>query len=112
MDVLIQQTQALIRLLDDEQLWKRIVVAYEPIWAIGTGKVASPAQAQETQKALREWIAQNVSADIGSNLRIIYGGSVNLGNCEKLIACEDVDGFLIGGASLKPEFAEIIQRAS
>nr|CCA22895.1 triosephosphate isomerase putative [Albugo laibachii Nc14] len=112
MDVLIRQTQALIRLVDDEKDWERIVVAYEPIWAIGTGQVATPAQAQETQKALREWIAQNVSIDIATKLRIIYGGSVNLGNCEKLITCEDVDGFLIGGASLKPEFAEIIKRAN
>jgi len=54
--------------------WKRVVIAYEPVWAIGTGKVATPAQAQEAQKSVRDWIKQHVSADVASHVRILYGG--------------------------------------
>ncbi|GFP85949.1 triosephosphate isomerase chloroplastic [Phtheirospermum japonicum] len=89
--------------------WDKIVVAYEPVWAIGTGKVASPEQAQEVHVAVRDWLSKNVSAEVASKTRIIYGGSVNGGNCAELAKQEDIDGFLVGGASLKgPEFATII----
>ncbi|KAL1833804.1 triosephosphate isomerase, chloroplastic [Daucus carota subsp. sativus] len=89
--------------------WDKIVIAYEPVWAIGTGKVASPQQAQEVHQAVRDWLKTNVSADVASKTRIIYGGSVNGGNCAELAKEEDIDGFLVGGASLKgPEFATII----
>ncbi|KAG8368164.1 hypothetical protein BUALT_Bualt15G0016600 [Buddleja alternifolia] len=89
--------------------WDNIVVAYEPVWAIGTGKVASPEQAQEVHVAVRDWLSKNVSAEVASKTRIIYGGSVNGGNCAELAKKEDIDGFLVGGASLKgPEFATII----
>ena len=54
--------------------WKRVVIAYEPVWAIGTGKVATPAQAQEAQKSVRDWITQHVSADVASHVRILYAG--------------------------------------
>ncbi|KAI8049020.1 Triosephosphate isomerase [Syncephalis plumigaleata] len=89
--------------------WSNIVIAYEPVWAIGTGKVATPEQAQEVHKEIRNWLAENVSPDIAENTRIVYGGSVNAGNCAQLSKCPDVDGFLVGGASLKPEFIQIIQ---
>jgi len=87
--------------------WSNIVVAYEPVWAIGTGKVATPAQAQEVHANIRQWLTDNVSADVASSTRIIYGGSVNGGNCRVLANEADVDGFLVGGASLKPEFLHI-----
>ncbi|KAF3553697.1 hypothetical protein F2Q69_00015106 [Brassica cretica] len=91
--------------------WSNVVIAYEPVWAIGTGKVASPAQAQEVHDELRKWLAKNVSADVAATTRIIYGGSVNGGNCKELGGQADVDGFLVGGASLKPEFIDIIKAA-
>ncbi|KAI7736369.1 hypothetical protein M8C21_033821, partial [Ambrosia artemisiifolia] len=81
--------------------WDNIVIAYEPVWAIGTGKVASPEQAQEVHVAVRDWLAKNVSAEVASKTRIIYGGSVNAGNSAELAKKEDIDGFLVGGASLK-----------
>ncbi|KAI8533122.1 hypothetical protein RHMOL_Rhmol11G0271600 [Rhododendron molle] len=89
--------------------WDNIVIAYEPVWAIGTGKVATPQQAQEVHVAVRDWLKKNVSAEVASKTRIIYGGSVNGGNCAELAKEEDIDGFLVGGASLKgPEFATIV----
>eukprot|EP00270_Netrium_digitus_P014171 TRINITY_DN477_c0_g1_i4.p1 TRINITY_DN477_c0_g1~~TRINITY_DN477_c0_g1_i4.p1 ORF type:complete len:282 (-),score=89.88 TRINITY_DN477_c0_g1_i4:309-1070(-) len=89
--------------------WDNVVLAYEPVWAIGTGKVATPAQAQETHADIRKWIAENVSAEVAASVRIQYGGSVNAGNCSELAVQPDVDGFLVGGASLKPEFIDIIK---
>ncbi|THF97843.1 hypothetical protein TEA_010661 [Camellia sinensis var. sinensis] len=89
--------------------WDNVVIAYEPVWAIGTGKVATPQQAQEVHVAVRDWLKKNVSAEVASKTRIIYGGSVNGGNCAELAKQEDIDGFLVGGASLKgPEFATIV----
>merc|ERR1712006_4568 len=89
--------------------WEKFVIAYEPVWAIGTGKVATPEQAEEVHNQLRQWLATNVSPEIAKTIRIIYGGSVNGKNCSSLIACPNVDGFLVGGASLKPEFVDIIK---
>jgi len=80
--------------------WDKVVIAYEPVWAIGTGVVASPAQAQEVHAWLRKWLADNCGPQVADTTRIIYGGSVNPGNCRELGAQEDVDGFLVGGASL------------
>jgi len=88
--------------------WSKIVIAYEPVWAIGTGVVATPAQAQEVHAGIRQWLAENVSSNVAASTRIIYGGSVNGGNCADLASCGDIDGFLVGGASLKPEFIDII----
>uniref|UniRef100_A0A803NF75 Triosephosphate isomerase, chloroplastic n=1 Tax=Cannabis sativa TaxID=3483 RepID=A0A803NF75_CANSA len=105
-DVCFQQLKAYA---DAVPSWDNIVIAYEPVWAIGTGKVASPEQAQEVHAALRDWLKNNVSAEVASKTRIIYGGSVNGGNSAELAKKEDIDGFLVGGASLKgPEFATII----
>jgi len=88
--------------------WSKVVLAYEPVWAIGTGKVATPQQAQDVHAALRKWLTENVNAEVAQNLRILYGGSVNGKNCKELAGCPDIDGFLVGGASLKPEFADIV----
>uniref|UniRef100_A0A7S3N760 Triosephosphate isomerase n=1 Tax=Euplotes harpa TaxID=151035 RepID=A0A7S3N760_9SPIT len=92
--------------------WNKLVIAYEPVWAIGTGKVATPAQAQETHNYIRSWIKDNVSEATATATRIIYGGSVNEKNCKDLISLEDLDGFLVGGASLKKEFHTIVDAAS
>ena len=78
------------------------VLAYEPVWAIGTGKTASPEQAQEVHAFIRNKIAK-LDADVGAGLRILYGGSMNPGNAAELIGQADIDGGLIGGASLKAD---------
>ncbi|KAH6636232.1 Triosephosphate isomerase [Chaetomium tenue] len=88
--------------------WKKIVIAYEPIWAIGTGKVATVQQAQEVHEAIRKWLKAKVSDAVAEETRILYGGSVNGKNCKDLAKEKDIDGFLVGGASLKPEFVDII----
>ncbi|KDO69308.1 hypothetical protein CISIN_1g025540mg [Citrus sinensis] len=108
MDVVAAQTKAIA---DRVSSWSNIVLAYEPVWAIGTGKVATPAQAQEVHFELRKWLLANTSPEIAAATRIIYGGSVNGANCKELAAQPDVDGFLVGGASLKPEFIDIIKSA-
>ncbi|RLN86875.1 hypothetical protein BBJ28_00002145, partial [Nothophytophthora sp. Chile5] len=110
LEVLTRQTQALASIISESE-WERVVIAYEPVWAIGTGVVATPAQAQEAHQRLRQWISRTVSAKVAESVRIIYGGSVKGDNCVELIALEDVDGFLVGGASLKPEFGSIIRSA-
>lgn len=91
--------------------WSRVVVAYEPVWAIGTGKVATPDQAQDVHDLCRKWIAEHCSSDVAAGIRIIYGGSVTAANCKELAAQPDIDGFLVGGASLKPEFIDIVKSA-
>lgn len=90
----------------------KVVIAYEPVWSIGTGVTASPEQAQETHAAIRKWISENVSPECADGIRIQYGGSANAKNAPDLSKCPDVDGFLVGGASLKPEFAEIVKAIS
>jgi triosephosphate isomerase (TIM) len=110
MDICIEQLAPVIAALKVDD-WNRIVIAYEPVWAIGTGKVATPEQAEETHAQIREHLRKSCGDDgtIANNLRIIYGGSVNGKNCAGLISCANIDGFLVGGASLKPEFNEIIR---
>jgi len=78
-----------------KQQWNNIVIHYEPVWAIGTGKVASPEEAQEVHEMIREWLNDNVSKETAENMRIIYGGSVSQKNFAKLIEKKDVDGFLV-----------------
>lgn len=106
-EVVFRQTKAYADLIKPDQ-WKNVVIAYEPVWAIGTGKTATPEQAQEVHAKLREWLSKNVSEEVGLNIRIIYGGSVTAANCKELAQKPDVDGFLVGGASLKPEFVDIV----
>ncbi|KAL8539057.1 hypothetical protein ACS0TY_000882 [Phlomoides rotata] len=108
LEVVSAQTKAIAERISD---WTNVVLAYEPVWAIGTGKVASPAQAQEVHNELRKWLQANVNPQVAASTRIIYGGSVNGGNCKVLAGQPDVDGFLVGGASLKPEFIDIIKSA-
>ncbi len=87
-----------------------VVVAYEPVWAIGTGKTASPEQAQEMHAFIRNLIAKKYNQEVADNMSILYGGSCNAKNAKELFALKDVDGGLIGGASLKAEdFLTIIK---
>jgi triosephosphate isomerase (TIM) len=86
-----------------ESDFKKIVIAYEPIWAIGTGKTASSAQAQEIHAFIRSTIAEKFGDEVAEGVSILYGGSAKPGNAKELFANKDVDGGLIGGASLKAE---------
>ena len=91
----------------------RIVVAYEPVWAIGTGKSAGVADAQEVCAALRARVRETVGDEVADGMRILYGGSVKADNVKELVASDDVDGALVGGASLDPEgFAELCALAA
>lgn len=87
---------------------KKAVIAYEPIWAIGTGVTATTEQAQEVCKAIRDCIAEIYDTDTANAIRIQYGGSVNAKNAAELFAQPDIDGGLVGGASLKAEFGNIV----
>jgi len=104
-DVVLAQLAAVSKVVQD---WSKIVVAYEPVWAIGTGKVATKEQAQEVHAAIRGWISKELGGDAAEKTRIIYGGSVSEKNCKELAQEKDIDGFLVGGASLKPAFVDII----
>ena len=87
---------------------KNLVIAYEPIWAIGTGKTATSDQAEEVCKGIRELIAEVYDTDTAEAVRIQYGGSMNAGNAKELLAKPNIDGGLIGGASLKAEFCQVV----
>ncbi|WP_330443396.1 triose-phosphate isomerase [Flavobacterium sp. C4GT6] len=86
-----------------ESQWTNVVLAYEPVWAIGTGETASPEQAQEMHNFIRTLIKENVSADVSENTSILYGGSVKPDNAQEIFSKPDVDGGLIGGAALKAD---------
>jgi triosephosphate isomerase len=101
------QIAALVAALAPED-WDKIVIAYEPVWAIGTGKVATPEQAQEVHQNIRSYLSSAVSPDVAAKTRIIYGGSVKGSSAAGLGACPDIDGFLVGGASLTADFITII----
>lgn len=103
-EVVARQLKAITDNVTD---WTNVVIAYEPVWAIGTGVTATPEQAQEVHAFVRRTLS-SIATTVGSQTRIIYGGSVNAGNCESLAAMPDIDGFLVGGASLKPDFVKIV----
>jgi len=91
----------------------QVVIAYEPVWAIGTGEVATPEDAQEVCGALRARLAERFGPETGSGVRILYGGSVKAASTAGILAGPDVDGALVGGASLDAdEFAQICQNAA
>ena len=95
------------------QVCERLVLAYEPVWAIGTGRNATPEQAQEAHAFIRKWLSERCGAAAAQNVRIQYGGSVNAGNAVTLLQQPDVDGALVGGASLKADgFAAIVRAAA
>ena len=106
-----RQIEQALYSLDPEQI-KEVVIAYEPVWAIGTGVTASKEQAQEMHAYIRQMIGNQFGADTANNMTILYGGSVKPANAEELFAQPDVDGGLVGGASLDAEgFADIIRAA-
>mmetsp|Transcript_1287 Transcript_1287/g.3126 ORF Transcript_1287/g.3126 Transcript_1287/m.3126 type:complete len:113 (+) Transcript_1287:230-568(+) len=107
MEVCAKQLQPLKEQLTPED-WANVAIAYEPVWAIGTGKTATPAMAQETHAEIRDWIKENVSEEIATATRIQYGGSMKGANAKELLAQPDIDGGLIGSASLKADFFNVI----
>ena len=103
----LEQLRGSLKGLTAEEISK-IVIAYEPVWAIGTGKVATPADAQEVCGAIRAELVELASAEVAAGVRVLYGGSVNAKNVGELVAQTDIDGALVGGASLKgDEFATL-----
>ncbi len=108
MDVCLSQMEAIVSATNNTNDWSKMVIAYEPVWAIGTGKTATSEQAQEVHKEIRSWLSKKVSSDVANSVRIIYGGSVTEKNANELIGMSDIDGFLVGGASLKPAFKDIV----
>ena len=107
MDFFRQQVKLGLQNVTSEQA-KTMVIAYEPIWAIGTGKTATTEQAEEVCKAIRECVAEVYDDATAEEIRIQYGGSVNAGNAAELFAQADIDGGLVGGASLKADFGKIV----
>ena len=107
MDWIRQQVKVGLQNVTADQA-KTMVIAYEPIWAIGTGKTATSEQAQEICKGIRDCVAEIYDTDTAAAIRIQYGGSVNAGNAAELFAMGDIDGGLVGGASLKPDFGKIV----
>jgi len=87
--------------------WANVVLVYEPLWALGTGTIASADQTQESAEFIRGWVRTNIGPDQASIVRIVYGGSVTETNADKLIELPDVDGFMIGSTSTKPIFRTI-----
>lgn len=110
-DVVKKQLEGSLKyLLDLKSIPNSFIIAYEPVWAIGTGHTATPAQAQEVHAFIREWLKEKFGSDLANHIRILYGGSVKPENIKELMAEKDIDGVLVGGASLKAEsFLKIIR---
>merc|ERR1711966_425760 len=106
-DVCAEQLRPAAAALTKEE-WANVSIAYEPVWAIGTGLTATPEMAQETHASIRKWMADNVSPAVAKAIRIQYGGSMKGANAKDLLAQPDIDGGLIGGASLKADFFNVI----
>ena len=96
-----QLMESVLHLLEKDL--EKITIAYEPVWAIGTGKTATPEQAQEMHQTIRKLIASRYSSSIANKISILYGGSCKPTNAKSLFTCKDIDGGLIGGASLNAE---------
>ena len=110
-EIVAMQTKVALMGISAEQL-KQVIIAYEPVWAIGTGKVATADQANEVCAIIRNVVSDLYTKADADELTIQYGGSMNAGNAEALLAMSDVDGGLIGGASLKvPDFTAIVKAA-
>lgn len=107
MEVCAKQLEPLAKALDPKD-WDSVDIAYEPVWAIGTGLTATPEMAQETHADIRNWIKENVSEEVANKIRIQYGGSMKGANAADLLKQPDIDGGLIGGASLTDDFFNVI----
>jgi len=110
MEVCAKQMEPAAKLLTEDD-WSKVSIAYEPVWAIGTGLTATPQMAQETHADVRNWMSENVSPAVAKAIRIQYGGSMKGANAKDLLAQADIDGGLIGGASLKADFFNVINGA-
>ncbi len=111
-DIVKEQIVQGFKDLSAEEILK-VIIAYEPIWAIGTGRTATPEQAEEVHRFIRQQISEIYNEEIASLIRIQYGGSVKVENIEELIKQEDIDGALVGGASLEADsFVEIVKRVN
>uniref|UniRef100_A0A2I3HPF4 Triosephosphate isomerase n=1 Tax=Nomascus leucogenys TaxID=61853 RepID=A0A2I3HPF4_NOMLE len=102
--VVFEQTKVITDKVKD---WSKVILADKPVWDIGTSKTATPQQAQEVHKKLQGWLKSNVSDAVAQSTHIIYEGSVTRVTCKELVSQPDVDGFLLGGSSLKSEFMDI-----
>ncbi len=112
LDIVSEQTVKGLEGISKEDA-KNVVVAYEPVWAIGTGKTATPAMAQEVHAAIRKVLADAFGADVADSIQILYGGSMKPENADALLAEKDIDGGLIGGAALKADsFVALIESAT
>ncbi|MBC8526193.1 MAG: triose-phosphate isomerase, partial [Candidatus Cloacimonetes bacterium] len=108
-DVLATQLNIGLKDISAEEM-QNIIIAYEPVWAIGTGKTATPEIAQDAHQFVRNWLSEKYGNQVSYEISILYGGSVKVSNIEKLIKQEDIDGALIGGASLNlDDFKKIIE---
>lgn len=107
MEVCAKQLEPLSKILEPKD-WENVAIAYEPVWAIGTGLTATPEMAQETHADIRKWMKENVSEEVAMAIRIQYGGSMKGANAVDLLKQPDIDGGLIGGASLKADFFNVI----
>jgi len=110
-----EQTEAVVseqlKALIDAQVsdWSKCIIAYEPLWAMNTGIIASADQSQEACEMIREWVRKNVSKEAAEAVRIVYGGNVTETNAAKFAELPDIDGFLIGSTSTKPIFRKIFE---
>jgi triosephosphate isomerase len=111
-EVIPSQLERALRELTDPQT-SRIIIAYEPVWAIGTGRTATPELAEKVHFLIRSWLSDHSSVGVADQVRILYGGSVTPENAGQLIEQENIDGFLVGGASLDAQsFAKIVQQSA
>ena len=111
-EVIPSQLERALRELTDPQT-SRIIIAYEPVWAIGTGRTATPELAEKVHFLIRSWLSDHSSVGVAEQVRILYGGSVTPENAGQLIEQENIDGFLVGGASLDAQsFAKIVQQSA
>ena len=111
-EVIPSQLERALRELTDPQT-SRIIIAYEPVWAIGTGRTATPELAEKVHLLIRSWLSDHSSVGVADQVRILYGGSVTPENAGQLIEQENIDGFLVGGASLDAQaFAKIVQQSA
>jgi triosephosphate isomerase len=108
-DVITAQLTPIKAKIED---WSKIILVYEPIWTVKTGKIATPEQIQESHLIVRKWVKKNISEEIASAIQILYGGSITEKNCDDVIAMPDIDGFLIGSTSIKKGFRFVVEQIS
>lgn len=112
LDVVKTQIDEALKFVAEEARAKEFVIAYEPVWAIGTGLTATPEQAEDVHKVIRDLLTRTFGETRAATIKILYGGSMNAANCKDLLSKQNIDGGLVGGASLKPEdFASMVLAA-